>query len=91
MVAKLALVDAVQPQPTGATTLTLPVPPFVPNDWPLELSEYVQVTLPLRTKKTKVADAVKPMRALAKSAAGTKVGARAEQLAKDLEAAARRR
>jgi hypothetical protein len=35
----------------------------------------------IRDKKTKVADAIKPLRAIAKSAAGTKAGERAEKLA----------
>ncbi|HLU37746.1 MAG TPA: hypothetical protein VK081_00070, partial [Planctomycetota bacterium] len=43
----------------------------------------------IRAKKLKVADAVKPMRSIAKSAAGTKSGARAETLAALFEQAAK--
>lgn len=42
----------------------------------------------VRDKKTKLADAIKPMRAIAKSAAGTKAGARAEKLAAAFDAPA---
>ncbi len=41
----------------------------------------------VRDKKMKIADAIKPMRAIAKAAAGTKAGERAEKLAAAFEAA----
>ena len=32
-VSQLALLDAVQAQPAGAVTVTVPVPPAAANDW----------------------------------------------------------